>query len=135
MSNKITNISELKKTGQGQVVQLPGWGDEPFFARLKRPSMLGLASKGKIPNALLGAAQKIFSSGMSDQVDILEVYELARIMADEALAEPTMADLEEAGLELTDEQLMAVMSYTQVGARGLERFRSEPADNKGNQSK
>jgi len=132
---KITSLGELKKKAQGQMTEIPGWDDEPFIARLKRPSLLGLASKGKIPNSMLGSAQKVFSKGVSGDVDIKEVYSIARIIAEESLAEPTVEQIEEAGLELTDEQLMAIISYTQAGAKGLERFRPKQADSEDTESK
>ena len=40
--------------------------------------------------------------------------------------EPTLQQIKSAGLELSDDQIMAIFSYTQVGVKALESFRSKP---------
>jgi len=52
-------------------------------------------------------------------------------VAKEAFAEPTYAEIEAAGLELTDAQLLAVFNYTQSGAKALEPFRTVKAADEG----
>ena len=60
-SNDITSIAQLSEYAKGQVVRLPDFApDQPFVARLKRPSMLVLAKSGKIPNSLLETASSLF---------------------------------------------------------------------------
>lgn len=132
---QVTSIEQLKSKAQGTIVELPGWDNEPLVARVKRPSMLGLASKNKIPNGLLGAAQKVFTSRVDDKVDMTEIFEVTRVIAEDALVEPTLKQIEDAGLELTDEQLTALLNYSQSGMKALERFRSKPASIKDNKSK
>ena len=128
---QVTSIEQLKIKSQGEVVFLPGWDDEPFVARVKRPSMLGLASKGKIPNGLLGAAQKVFTSSVDEKVNLTEIFQVTRVIAEEALVEPTLKQIEEAGVELTDEQLTAILNYSQSGVKALERFRPKQSSDKG----
>jgi hypothetical protein len=41
-----------------------------------------------------------------------------------ALVSPTLDELNEAGLELTDEQYLAIYAFALKGAEGLARFRS-----------
>ena len=105
-------------------VVLPGWCDDEFVCVLRRPSLLALASRGAITNPLMKAARRIFYSGVSAENGSLE--EEGRILieiAAAAMVKPTFAELEERGIELTDEQLIAIFQYTQSGAKALERFR------------
>ena len=103
---------------------------QPFAARMRRPSMLVLAQSGKIPNTLLNVASELFAKGGSgldtDNVNMLgDMYDICHIICESALVEPTMADIEGAGMELSDEQLMAIFNYTQAGIKALEPFRKE----------
>ena len=106
-------------------VQLPGWqDDQPFEAVLRRPSLLTMAAEGSIPNELLGAAQKLFSEGYDTTMPLNQLGKLLRRIAAEALAEPTLEQLEAEGCRLTDMQLAAIYNFTQAGVRALEPFRT-----------
>lgn len=130
---KITSLEELKKMAKGEVVELPGFIDgTQFVARLKRPSMLALAKSGKIPNSLLGAANKLFigvgnvlnSNANKNNDDALtELFDIIEVICDEAFVEPTYKQLKDNGIELTDQQKLAVFTYTQRGVKSLENFR------------
>lgn len=124
---KVTSINDLRDYSRGTIVQLPDFAEgQPFIARVQRPSMMKLAGSGKIPNTLLAAAGDVFSGGAKNDEEgnlLPNLYEVARIMADATLIEPSLADIEGAGMELTDEQYMAIMSYSQNGVSALESFR------------
>lgn len=129
---KITPLSELIEASRGEVVALPSFREGfPFVARLKRPSMLMLTKSGRIPNALISSANKLFNGKGVDgstgntMKDAFEVFET---LCEAAFVEPTYAELKEAGVELTDEQFMAVFNYTQAGAKALAPFRGEQAN-------
>lgn len=129
---KITPLSELIESSRGEVVALPSFREGcPFVARLKRPSMLMLTKSGRIPNSLISSANKLFNGKGVDgspgntMQDAFEVFET---LCEAAFVEPTYAELKEAGVELTDEQFMAVFNYTQAGAKALAPFRREQAD-------
>ncbi|MDK2917299.1 MAG: hypothetical protein PWQ37_32 [Candidatus Petromonas sp.] len=132
---QITSLDKLKEKAKGEIVELPGWDEEPFVARVKRVSMLGLAAQGKIPNGLLGAAQKVFTQSVDEKTSITEIYEVARVIAKDTLVEPSYNELEKIGLELTDEQLIALLNYSQRGVRALEHFRTDRTGSKDNKSK
>lgn len=125
---KVTTVEEILAYKNGAVIELPGFvPDKPFFARVKRPSLMALASSGKIPNSLMSQATDIFAKGASAMVGtnstvIKDVYDVVKIVCSAALVEPSMQQLNENGIELTDEQLMAIFSYTQEGIKALERF-------------
>lgn len=128
---KITTITDLQNYASGTVVRFPDFAEgQPFVARVRRPSMLVLAKQGKIPNTLLTAAGELFTKGGggmdADNVEMLgQVYDICKIICRAALVEPTMDDIESAGMELSDDQLMAIFNYTQNGIKALEPFRKE----------
>ena len=134
----VTKIKDLKKYAGGSEVELPGFiADEPFIAKLKRPSMMKLVEAGDIPNPLLNAAAKLFKDGVNQAVNdgknLKEISQVFCCVAKAALVEPTYEDLEAAGVGLTDAQLLYIYNFTQTGVDTLKVFRDlqEPEpDNK-----
>lgn len=134
-NSKVTSIDELKNYARGQVVELPSFGDgQPFIARLKRPSMLGLVKSGKIPNALLDSAKSLFEGGAPgamkskpnsvDDNTMKQIFDVMDILCEESFVEPTYKEIKDAGIELTDEQLLFVFGYSQNGVKQLDSFRN-----------
>jgi len=127
----VTTVSDLQSYAAGTVVRFPDFGDgQPFVARVRRPSMLVLAKQGKIPNSLLTTAGQLFSKGGggidSDNENMLgDMYGIMSVIATAALIQPSMEEIKNAGLELSDDQLMAIFNYTQTGIKALESFRQE----------
>lgn len=127
----ITTVSDLQSYAQGTVVRFPDFGDgQPFVARVRRPSMLVLAKQGKIPNTLLTTAGELFSKGGSgldaDNENMLgDMYGIMEVIATAALIQPSMEEIKSVGLELSDDQMMAIFNYTQTGVKALESFRQE----------
>ena len=133
----VTSIEKLKKLSQGQEVELQGWDEEPFVCVLKRPSLLGLVENGDIPNPLLHAAYILFNSSNNpkDQVNLKEMNDLYRIIAKAAMVNPTYDQVVEAGLELTDMQLLEIYRFTQLGVKSLISFRTKQEDTKNTKRK
>lgn len=127
----ITSVSDLQAYSTGVVVRLPDFAEgQPFIARIRRPSMLVLAKSGKIPNTLLNTAGELFSKGGggldSDNKNMLgDMYDIMHIICEAALIQPTLHDIENAGLQLSDDQMMAIFNYSQAGVKALESFRQE----------
>ena len=130
---KVTDLSALLKVKEGEVVQLPPFnGDVPFIARVKQPSLVKLIAGGAFPNELLSLAHAIFEGDekpmqkeMKTVKGLDKVYKTMEVLAENALVEPSYAELKEAGIELTDLQLSALMAYCQKGVKVLEYFRTE----------
>lgn len=128
---KVTSIDEILKVAKGEVVELPGFIEGvPFIARLKRPSMLALTKSGKIPNDLLVEANKLFVNGVdaksvnvADSAMMSNMFNILQVICEESFVEPSYKELEEAGITLTDEQQLAIFSYTQSGVKALKPFR------------
>lgn len=127
----ITSVSDLQRYASGTVVRFPDFAEgQPFVARVRRPSMLVLAKSGKIPNALLTTAGELFAKGghaldADDKNMLSNFYDTCRIICEAALIQPSLADIEGAGMHLSDDQLMAIFNYTQTGVKALESFRKE----------
>ena len=127
----ITTVSDLQSYAAGTIVRFPDFGDgQPFVARVRRPSLLVLAKQGKIPNTLLTAAGELFSKGGggldSDNENMLgDMYNIMDIVATAALIQPSMEEIKGAGIELSDDQMMAIFNYSQTGVKALESFRQE----------
>lgn len=134
-NEKITTIEELKKYSEGEIVSIPGFvNNDPFVVRLKRPSLMRLAFEGIIPNNLLVKANELFyedgeeTRNYENKEMLREMYGVLSVMAKEAMVSPTFEEVENAGLQLTDIQLMSIFNYTQVGINMLIPFRTEQKD-------
>ena len=126
----VTSVEDLKKmSGARSVLMPPFYVGEDVIFKLKRPSLLSMASKGRIPNALLGEANELFMIGISDEdMDkntLKNMHDLFELMALESMVEPTYEELKEAGIELTDAQLLFIYNYSQHGITSLSPFRQE----------
>lgn len=130
---RVTTIQDLEKYREGNIVELPPFGDgQPFVAKLKRPSMLKLVKEGKIPNKLLAEANRLFYKGgnvnevqLEDISLLANTLDIMRPIVSAALIEPTLEDIEKAGMELSDDQMMYIFNYTQQGVDSLRSFRKE----------
>ena len=130
---EVTSLADLQVYAQGQVVELPGFfSEEPFVVRLRRPSLLALTKSGKIPNALLSAANELFTGKQdkSDPVDLSEIMGVLEVICESALMEPTYKEVVDAGLTLTDEQYTAIFNFSQRGIKALEPFRQKSEEHK-----
>lgn len=127
----VTTVSDLHRYAQGTVVRFPDFaGGQPFVARVRRPSMLVLAKSGKIPNSLLNTASELFAKGgkgldTDDKNMLSNFYDTCKIICEAALLQPTMAEIESAGITLSDDQIMAIFNYTQTGVQALQSFRKK----------
>lgn len=128
-SMDITSLDSLQEYGRGAIVQLPSFAEnQPFVARLRRPSMMALAKSGKIPNALLSTANSLFIKGGVDAANesvMQDVLSVVDVLCAAAFVEPTYEQIQDAGVELTDEQYMFIFNYTQQGIKALQPFRGE----------
>ena len=133
VEKQITSIEELKKIAKGQIIELPGFTeDTSFVVRMARPSMLEMISEGSIPNPLIKTASKMFMKGAGgiDENSVTEMRgftDLLDTLCEKSLVEPSMAQLREIGLKLTDEQKGAILQFVQRGVNRLNSFRGKPS--------
>lgn len=129
-TEQVTSLEQLKQYANGDIVRLPDFAEgQPFVAKLKRPSILGMAKQGKIPNSLLIKTNELFvQSGSLDTEEnsmMQEIYDVIDLIANETFVEPTYDEIKSTGIELTDEQMMFIFNYSQQGVKALESFRTE----------
>jgi hypothetical protein len=129
-TEQVTSLEQLKQYANGNVVRLPDFAEgQPFVAKLKRPSILGMAKQGKIPNSLLVKTNELFvQSGSLDTEEnsmMQEIYDVIDLIASGTFVEPTYDEIKSTGIELTDEQMMFIFNYSQQGVKALESFRTE----------
>lgn len=127
---QITTLESLRSyADQGSVVELPEFDhDMPLVVRMKRPSMLDMISTGEIPNNLQAKAVELFegkAKPAETPEEIERLYELMVVFAKACLVKPTYEEFQEAGVKLTDEQLLAIYNYSQRGSKALESFRTK----------
>ena len=126
--NKVTSIYDLQRYAKGQIVRLPDFAeDQPFIARMRRPSLLIMAKSGKIPNRLLSTATNLFNGGNDKNANtdslLSDTYDVCEAIAEAALVEPTLSEIKSSGMELSDNQLIAIFNYAQRGIEALDNFR------------
>ena len=121
---------DLEKTAQrygAQSIEIHDWdGSGMIEVRARRPGLYNMASMGFIPNPLLGAMQAMFSGSTAqiNAVDPKKQGECLTAIARYALVEPTMAQITEAGLELTDQQLLELYQFALAGPVRYAAFRA-----------
>lgn len=122
----VTSLEQFKAMAFKEV-ELPGFENgEKVVVRLRKVSILGLASSGKIPNTLMGTVNRLFGEGRKgatpDQVastsmeNLGEMASLLDLIASQALVEPTFAEI---GEFLTDDQKNAIFEYSQSGVKAV----------------
>lgn len=126
---KVTPIEDIVRANAPKIVELPPFPDgTPFAAKLRRPSMLMLMKSGRIPNRLIETASGLFSGDKKpkkENVDFTELVPMMEAVCEASLVEPTMKQLHENDVQLTDAQMNAIFAYSQKGAEGLEQFRRQ----------
>lgn len=125
---KVTSMEELKNQSTEVIELQPFAGDKLIRVRVKRLSILGLCQSGEIPNQLLGVARKLFYQEDIQKIDLKEYGKIIDIICENTLVEPSIEQLKEAGLKLTDVQKFELWAYSQQGVEGLKSFRKVTKD-------
>lgn len=131
---QITSVSEWRERSQ-PLVDIQGFEPGEYLTvRLKSVNLLDLVKTGKIPNALLEEATKLFtgskdSSGKIDETKILNnlgstdgVMQIIDTVVESAMVEPTYNEVKDF---ITDAQKMEIFNWTQGGINSLKSFREE----------
>lgn len=121
----VTDLDYIKKISQGTEIELTGWEkDIPFVCKVKRVSMLGLVSLGKIPNPLLGPVMALFDGDKQkiNKINAKEMSDIIEVFCKNTLLEPSYEQVKEV---LTDQQRTELFNYAQGGVVQLEKFRNK----------
>lgn len=124
----VTSIHEIlaQASVQPEEITLSGWKPETeITVRVKRPSFYYLIANKAALNPLIPELEKLFvkhdrSSHKSAGSDFAKAL---ICIAKECLVEPSFSQLEEAGVELTSDQLTELSLYATEGAEYLRSFR------------
>lgn len=138
---KITSLEQLQAIKQTEIVELPSFEDgTPLIVEIKKPNMMQLLTSGKIPNTLLsvatemfnGKTEKVMGKASTDIKTLKELVGMMEVLAEASLVNPSYKDIKKANIQLTENQLMALLIYSQGGVKALENFRNKQANNQGN---
>ncbi len=133
---EVTSLEEMRAQALS-VVAIPGWDDrQEIYVRLKRVSLITLIENDVLPNELLSLATKAATAGKeynpvtgSSPEEFKNFGKLLKIIAQQALVEPTYEEIVENVNQFTDEQLTSIYVYCVGGLRKLESFRQKPEYN------
>jgi hypothetical protein len=132
----VTSINDIKSKAVKEV-EITGFEvGETITLKLRRLSLMGLVSKGMIPNALMGVAVELFEGKqVSKQTEkdkgktITDLAGIIDVVCENAMVDPKFSDV---GEDLTDEQKMEIFYYAQGGVNDLKSFRAEQGDTEHN---
>ena len=138
---QITSLEQLQAIKQTEIIELPSFEDgTPLNVEVKKPNMMQLIAAGKIPNTLLSSAMELFNGRAGEKMqkaadnagDLKDLVGLMNVIAEASLIKPTYKEIKKIGIELTDNQLMGLLMYSQGGIKALENFRNQQANFEGN---
>ena len=134
---QITSLEQLQSIKQSEIIELPPFEDgTPLNVEVKKPNMMQLITSGKIPNTLISVAMEMFNGKTGQKMekaadnisDLKDLVGMMNIIAEASLVKPSYKDIKKANVQLTENQLMAILMYSQGGVKSLENFRNQQAD-------
>lgn len=141
---QVTSLDTLRQMKRTEIIELPNFNDgTPCIVEVKRPNLMNLITTNKIPNTLLSAAMSMFKGGvggaaseaMENAKSLKDLASLMQTIAENTLVTPTYSWLKENDIELTEDQLVEILSYMQGGAQALKSFRDKQKCAESNKSK
>ena len=114
------------------IIKIPGFEqNEVFEIKVRKLSIVGLMSSGKIPNSLMKVVKDAFAgiksstqNGGEDNTEAImdkagDIGKLMDIVCREAMLEPTFEEVEDV---MNDAQKIAVFQFTQGGVEAVQPF-------------
>lgn len=128
--------AEQFKNKAVSVIEIPGFDkDETFEIKVRKLSVVGLMSTGKIPNSLMQVVKDAFagiksaSQKSDDDIQLIdkagEISKLLDIVCREAMIEPVFDDVSDV---MNDAQKLAVFQFVQGGVEQAKSFPEIPGD-------
>lgn len=123
----LTSINDICAQAAPEEVTISGFkaGTEITVA-LRAPSLYALLAENALPNPLLPVINRLFQTGPQPQ-DVTDAgadfAKALRAIARETLCQPTLDELDENGVQLTDRQLLEISVYATRGPAALATFR------------
>lgn len=122
----IRGLEGARDASAPEIVEIAGWKPEQKWqVALKHPSLVNMATDGSVPNPLLNTVSRLLAGGTTavKAGDEAEANAALKHIVRAAMQEPTLAEVEAAGVTLTDEQYMEIYAWVLGGLEGLDRFR------------
>ena len=138
---QVTSLEQLQAIKQTEIIELPSFEDgTKLNVEVKKPNMMQLIAAGKIPNTLLNSAMEMFNGKAGEKMqkaadnagDLKDLVGMMNVIAEASLVNPTYKQIKELGIDLTDNQLMGLLMYSQGGIKALENFRNQQTGIEGN---
>ena len=138
---QITSLEQLQSIKQTEIIELPAFEDgTKLNVEVKKPNMMQLIAAGKIPNTLLNSAMEMFNGKAGEKIqkaadnagDLKDLVGMMNVIAEASLVNPTYKQIKGLGIDLTDNQLMGLLMYSQGGLKALENFRNQQTSIEGN---
>lgn len=120
---KVVSLDELRQQSTQIIPLTSPTGEGQIGVQVKRVSILGMCTKGSIPNPLLGVARQLFYNDNLGTISLDKYGEVIDLIAKEVLVSPTYEDFEQVA-PLTDDQKFELYMYSQKGLEGIENFRN-----------
>ncbi|TQO55818.1 hypothetical protein [Paraclostridium bifermentans] len=129
---QVTSLDTLRQMKRTDTVKLSSFEDgTEFIVEMKKPNMMQLITSGKVPNTLLSVAMQMFNGGTgelatkatNDAKTLKELVGMMEVLAEACLVAPSYSVLKENNIDLTEQQLMDILTYSQGGVKSLENFR------------
>ena len=131
---QITSLEQLQSIKQTEIIELPPFEDgTPLNVEVKKPNMMQLMTSGKIPNTLLSSAMDMFNGKVGQKMekaannisDLKDLVGMMNVIAEASLVRQSYKEIKSLGIDLTDNQLMGLLMYSQGGVKALENFRNQ----------
>ena len=138
---QVTSLEQLQAIKQTEIIELPSFEDgTKLNVEVKKPNMMQLIAAGKIPNTLLNSAMEMFNGKAGEKMqkaadnagDLKDLVGMMNVIAEASLVNPTYKQIKGLGIDLTDNQLMGLLMYSQGGLKALENFRNQQTSIEGN---
>ena len=138
---QVTSLEQLQSIKQTEIIELPAFEDgTKLNVEVKKPNMMQLIAAGKIPNTLLSSAMEMFNGKAGEKMqkaadnvgDLKDLVGMMNVIAEASLVNPTYKQIKGLGIDLTDNQLMGLLMYSQGGIKALENFRNQQTGIEGN---
>ena len=138
---QVTSLEQLQSIKQTEIIELPAFEDgTKLNVEVKKPNMMQLIAAGKIPNTLLSSAMEMFNGKAGEKMqraadnvgDLKDLVGMMNVIAEASLVNPTYKQIKELGIDLTDNQLMGLLMYSQGGLKALENFRNQQTNTEDN---
>lgn len=120
-------------------LEVPGFEEgETLIFKVKKASLMGLVTQGKVPNHLLGVAMEMMGQKRdkkakkeekSEAEELKEAAQLVELYCRLCMVEPTYEEMEDI---LTDEQYQAIFDFGINGVTKLADFRKDREDGTNN---